>query len=219
VKVALTSDTHGRLPIVEGVDAIIHAGDIGPDIDAINWFKHLLYPWAKRMRVPVYVTPGNHDRIVERFNVPSEGKPSNLHLRIDTLEHIFGVKVWFSPWSPIFFDWAYMADEDKLAKKYAKIPDDTQVIVSHSPPFGYGDLNQQKIRCGSGALLYRMGQLSDLRLVVCGHIHEAFGSYNYNGIDVFNVSFMDAGYRPKNKPVIIEWPPKEREQHGADHSE
>lgn len=210
MRVALTSDTHGYLPIISGVDAVIHAGDIGVDIDPINWWRNVFYPWVKRLRVPVYATAGNHDRIIQNFTVPS-GMPKNLHLRTDTIEHIFGVKTWFSPWSPRFFDWAFMADEETLAKKYLRIPEDTEVIVSHCPPLNYGDRNENQIRCGSGALLYRVGQLPALKLVVCGHIHEGYGSYRIEladkPVDVCNVSFMDPGYRPRNKPVIIEWPP------------
>lgn len=204
MKIALISDTHGMLPeIPRDVDVVIHAGDIGVDRDPINWFRDTLYPWARKVGKPIYATFGNHDRIGERHAVPA-GCPSNLDLLVDCAVGINGVAFWFSPWSPQFFDWAFMADEETLAKKYARIPEDTEVIVTHAPPFGAGDVTTMKLRTGSTALAERMAQLPRLRLVVCGHIHEAHGDYQLNGVRVLNVSYVDEMYRPKHKPTIVE---------------
>ena len=82
MRVALTSDTNGRLPIVGDVDAILHAGDIGPDIHAAEWFHDQLFPWADRFGKPIYATFGNHDFIGQRHQVPN-GAPENLHFIID----------------------------------------------------------------------------------------------------------------------------------------
>ena len=204
MNLALISDTHGMLPsIPRDAEAVIHAGDIGVDRDPINWFRDVMYPWARKVRKPIYATFGNHDRIGERHAVPS-GQPDNLNLIVDQAFMINMVKFWFSPWSPRFFDWAFMADEETLAKKYALIPEDTNVIVSHTPPFGAGDVTTMKLRTGSTALAARMMQLPQLELVVCGHIHEAHGEYELNGVRVLNVSHVDEMYRPKHKPTIVE---------------
>ena len=205
IEVGLTSDTHGRLPIVHDVDAILHAGDIGPDVHAVEWFRDQLYPWAARFGKPIYATFGNHDFIGERHQVP-HGAPSNLHFVVDEERDVFGVKVWFSPWSPTFFDWAFMEDDDVLAGKYARIPEHIEVLVTHGPPFGAGDLNLQSTRCGSAALANRIAELPHLRLVVCGHIHEAFGDYRLGDVDVYNVSLVDVWYRATNSVVVIDWP-------------
>ena len=204
MKIALISDTHGMLPDVpKEARIIIHAGDIGVDCDPITWFRDVLYPWARKVNKPIYATFGNHDRIGERHAVPA-GCPSNLDLLTDCAIGIQGVNYWFSPWSPQFFDWAFMADEETLAKKYARIPDDTEVIVTHCPPLGAGDVTTMTLRTGSVALAERMKQLPRLRLVVCGHIHEAFGDYMLDGVRVLNVSHVDEMYRPKHKPVVID---------------
>ena len=205
MRVALTSDTHGRLPVVDDVDAILHAGDIGPDIRAPQWFRDELFPWAAHVGKPIYATFGNHDFIGERHQVPN-GAPDNLHFVVDEEREVLGVTVWFSPWSPTFFDWAFMADDDVLAEKYARIPDDIEVLVTHSPPFGAGDVNLTSTSCGSASLANRIAELPRLRLVVCGHIHEAFGNYRLHDVDVYNVSLVDAWYRAKNHVVVIDWP-------------
>lgn len=211
MKVALLSDTHGSLPTIpEGVvSAVIHAGDIGVDRDPINWFRETFYPWARRQAVPVFATFGNHDHIGEALACP-EGIPANLHLVTDALVDVLGVPVWFSPWSLRFMDWAFMANEYVLAMKYAKIPASAQVVVSHGPPFGFGDRTIDNRQTGSVALAERMLALPDLRLLVCGHIHEAHGVYACEGVPVMNVSILDEWYQPKHQPTVIDWPPPAR---------
>ena len=107
-----------------------------------------------------------------------------------------------------FFDWTFMADEAKLKEKYLRIAADTQVIVTHGPPHGYGDLTNGRVRAGSTSLTARMRELTALRLVVTGHIHEAFGAYDAHGVHVYNVSMVDFGYRPCHEAVVIDWPPE-----------
>jgi Icc-related predicted phosphoesterase len=217
MRVALTSDTHGMLPEITGVDAVIHAGDIGPDRDPINWYRDKLFPWARRIGVPIYATFGNHDRIGEAQNLPDR-IPPNLYFVVDALAEVLGVQVWFSPWSNRFGDWAFMANDSTLAKKYALIPASTEVIVTHGPPFGYGDLigigdlADSGARVGSQALARLIhGSLPLLKLVVTGHIHEAFGDYEMPGgegqpVRLLNVSYVNEWYEPTHDPVIIDWP-------------
>jgi len=217
MRVALTSDTHGyTATIPPGIDAVLHAGDIGPDIQAAPWFRDTFYPWAAHVGVPIFATFGNHDfigqhdhaNLIGEFEQLPPGAPSNLRLVVDEQCDVLGVPVWFSPWSGRFFDWAFMADEAELKKKYLRIAADTQVIVTHGPPHGYGDLTIDRVRAGSAALTARMSELTALRLVVTGHIHEAFGVYDAGGVLVYNVSMVDFGYHPAHEPIVIDWPPR-----------
>lgn len=207
MRLALISDTHGFLPeIPSDVDAVIHAGDIGPDRDPINWYRDVLYPWAERVGVPIYATFGNHCFIGQRHAIP-DGRPDNLSFIVDQAFTINGVKFWFSPWSNLFGAWAYMVDEAGLAARYAKIPEDTEVIVSHGPPKNYGDKilwDGQLQNVGSVALAERAAQLPLLRYIITGHIHEAHGHYLMGHVRVLNVSHVDEMYRPKHAPMILE---------------
>lgn len=208
MRVALISDTHGTLPTIpDGVDAVIHAGDIGVDRDPVTWFREVLYPWARNVPCPIYATFGNHDRIGERLMVP-DGIPPNLRFEVDALVNVLGVPVWFSPWSLRYGDWAYMARENTLLSKYAKIPETTQVIVSHGPPWGAGDGTATGERAGSASLAARIALLPDLRLVVTGHIHEARGAYRLNSVPVLNVTILDEWYDHVHPVMVIAWPPE-----------
>jgi Icc-related predicted phosphoesterase len=207
MKLALISDTHSYLPEIPiDVDAVIHAGDIGPDRDPINWFRDVLYPWAERVDVSIFATFGNHDFIGQRHATP-RGCPDNLHFIVDQAHTINGVKFWFSPWSNLFGSWAWMVDEAGLAARYAKIDEDAEVIVSHGPPKYHGDkiLWDGKIQnVGSVALAERAAQLPKLKLIITGHIHEAFGDYDMRGVRVLNVSHVNEFYQPTHAPVVIE---------------
>lgn len=203
MKLALLSDTHGFTPdLPPGMDAIIHAGDIAVDRGVDRNYADEIYPWAEEAGVPIYATFGNHDLMW-----PPTGAPDNLRFAVDESVTIGGIKFWFSPWSNLFGNWNWMRTEEGLAERYALIPDDTEVIVSHGPPKGYGDRiywDNRYQRVGSQSLLDRIDALPNLKLVVCGHIHEAFGEYQAGNVRVLNVSHVDDQYRPTNPPVEIE---------------
>ena len=220
MKAALISDTHGMLPDpdkVKDVDFVIHAGDIGPDFfparpkkEIIRWYEGEFFRWCLDIGKPIYMTYGNHDFVGER--IPQRIKESlapNVHIYVDEQVEIEGKKVWFSPWSNLFGDWAWMLDEDALRRKYFNnIPDDTQVIVSHGPPYGLGDKifwDGVSQNVGSRSLLSFMDRLADLEMVVCGHIHEARGYYADGEVDVWNVSLVNEKYEQVHEPVVIDW--------------
>lgn len=207
MKLALTSDTHGMLPPIPEADVIVHAGDIGPDRGVRKWFLDEFYPWCREFGKPIYATWGNHDYTQGNMGtILMEHAPSNLIYSVEQSAYIGGKKFWFSPWSPVFGDWAWMLLEPDLDTIYQRIPPDTQVIVSHSPPFGAGDLTIRGEAVGSKALAARMAELGNLELVVCGHIHEDFGDHLLDGIMVMNVSSVDFQYRPREERFqFLDW--------------
>jgi hypothetical protein len=88
-----------------------------------------------------------------------------------------GVLVFGSPWQPEFCDWAFNLDRGQpLIEKWSQIPDETDVLITHGPPFGFGDLCSNGFNSGCEDLL-RMIQMRERppRVHIFGHIHEAFG--------------------------------------------
>jgi Icc-related predicted phosphoesterase len=60
-------------------------------------------------------------------------------------------------------------------------------------------------------------ELKDLRLVVCGHIHEGRGLYANDklGFPVVNVAVLTERYTPVTNPVVyIDWPIEREESDG-----
>jgi len=227
--IACISDTHGIWlpPIPDEADIVIHAGDVtrGPKTASIMWMELEFAQWAKTVDRPIYLTWGNHDYI--DWPQPFPGGlvlPDNVQICADEAVTIVGTQFWFSPWSPVFGDWAWMDTESELRKKYTKIPEDTQVIVSHGPPKYYGDcLNDARFgpptHVGSTPLLERFMALPEADLLICGHIHSGWGRFttvdgyvyhggtNYTptkaGKLVVNAAQVDEDYKPVHNAVQL----------------
>lgn len=198
MKLALISDTHGELPdpeLFEDADAIIHAGDIGPDMDVKAWIRNVWEPWVGKVEAPVYATFGNHD-------FPAKWGMVDNQIYADTYAVIGGHKIWFSPWSPRFYNWAWMKSEPELSEIYRKIPDDINIIISHSPPYQCCDQNIEGEHCGSKALRVRMQELPNLRYLICGHIHEAYGMKMLGETTILNVASVNERYEPRVDQIV-----------------
>jgi Icc-related predicted phosphoesterase len=44
------------------------------------------------------------------------------------------------------------------------------------------------------------------KIVICGHVHGAFGRSEHRGIPVYNVSVVDERYQLVNAPTVIDLP-------------
>lgn len=207
MKIVCTSDTHGHLPLdIPECDLFIHAGDFTPVVDHSrqrqkNWFREDFYWWTHDIRKVakngIFIA-GNHD-FVARTDEKMMHQSKFTYLNNNYTE-IGNQKIWGSPYSTPFGDWAFMRDEEGLYKIWQTIPDDTTIVIVHGPPYGYGD------RCrhyegdphqGSKTLWHRLTELPELQLVVCGHIHEDSGVFTTPYCPVANVSYVDLSYKPR----------------------
>jgi Icc-related predicted phosphoesterase len=190
----IISDTHNLLHEIDldsiPKDAIlIHAGDAmtgGKHPQEILEFAYLWNSIPNRK----YIVPGNHDRHFEKRSSKywKEYRRIIKGLKVDQAVTIGNTKIWFSPWCRKFRDWSWNKTEDQLVEIYKKIPKDTNILVTHTPPFGTLDVNTHGERCGSEALTLAINNLPELKLVICGHIHESRGYVEKNGILYVNAS-------------------------------
>jgi Icc-related predicted phosphoesterase len=127
------------------------------------------------------------------------------------------LKIWGSPWTLAFEGMnphckAFTVEtERELAEKWALIPDDIDILVTHSPPYGTVDRcwdDQGKPQwVGSKSLQSKIySSLPNLKLLVCGHIHEGYGEDPPGGIyncQIINTSYVNEYYQPVNKPIRV----------------
>ena len=230
LKLVLLSDTHGfhrKVKIPPG-DVLIHCGDFtshGREADVRDFNE-----WVGTVPCPVRLCiAGNHDWAMTRFkhdqfnhygSVFSRDRQaeltSNFTYLCDSGITIEGIKFWGSPVTPQFCDWAFMLDGDSnRAHHWKRIPDDTNVLITHGPARGILDANVRGELCGDEQLRQRAGQLAGLKLHCSGHIHESYNSkdvvniadYAHSGNSYYavNCSILDEHYSIKNKPVVIDY--------------
>src|SRR5579872_5736067 len=141
-KIVITSDLHGNLLDIPECDILIIAGDICPDSHSLlqaQWLNVAFRDWLNSIPAKHVVgIAGNHDLVFERaFHLVPTG------LRWHYLQHnmieLEGFKIFGMPWiKPIWG--AFQRDEVGLEQKYSQIPNDVDIVISHGPPHGIGDL-------------------------------------------------------------------------------
>jgi Icc-related predicted phosphoesterase len=112
------------------------------------------------------------------------------------------MKIWGTPWQPWCFDWAFNLRESELKTKWDLIPNDTDILVVHGPPFGYGDGVPRRDgieNTGSPSLLARIQKIAP-KLVVFGHIHEGRGEWRGGESVLANVTLVNADYEQVYQP-------------------
>lgn len=184
LKCLLLSDTHGyhRHPQFQAngcYDVLIHAGDFTNtgnqrEIDdfqqwlaQLNRFKHIIY------------IAGNHD--IGYSSAPTLKLPNGttLHYLYNASTCINGFNFYGSPYTPRFFDWAFMYDPPEAKAIWSKIPHNTDVLISHGPPYGImdqcPDQSGRLTNAGCPVLLESVENIPSIKLHVFGHIHEGHG--------------------------------------------
>jgi Icc-related predicted phosphoesterase len=208
IKVVMTSDTHEkhRQLIVPDGDIFIHSGDFseGSDkntvksvIDFNNWLGEL--PHKHKV-----IVAGNHDFLFEKLRQEAESLITNATYLRDKAVTVEGLKIYGSPWQPYFCNWAFNLprDGDELRQVWSDIPDDTDILVTHGPPYGIRDWVGRD-RVGDKLLLDRVLQVKPL-IHVFGHIHAGAGYETHkNGTVFVNAAACDEAYKIKHDPTLI----------------
>jgi Icc-related predicted phosphoesterase len=128
----------------------------------------------------------------------------------DSGVEIEGIKFWGSPWQPQFMNWAFnLARGAPLKRKWAQIPDDTQVLITHGPPYGFGDTNGYDPRFGCQDLFERVMVVKP-EYHLFGHAHDGYGTYMFEGVTFINCAVLNEGYALANPPVVIDVDPRRR---------
>jgi len=207
------SDLHGHKPILQGGDLLIIAGDLTARDTHLQMMEFNSWVASLPYRKVVYVA-GNHDmRLKKDPNNHICQFPWVQYLEDATIEWE-GLIIHGSPWTKYFagmnpdcsaFTMHY---EDHLEHQWAKIPNDCNILLTHSPPAGFLDkVSDHDCHVGSTTLTKRVSEVCPA-LHVFGHIHEGYGEQNYDLTHFVNASQMNIDYKPVNKPIRINYDTK-----------
>ena len=220
MKITFISDTHNKhnqiTSSLPGGDLLIHSGDISS-----MGYQHEIQQFCKWFNIlenydcKVFIA-GNHDRIIENdptWSALTLNDYSNLIYLQDEgfslydIEDDSSVRLYGSPWQPNFNDWAFnlTRNGEEMKARWDSIPEDTDILITHGPPFGHLDIpGGQSIRAGCEMLRHRVDEIKP-KIHMFGHVHGSSGYY-FNGHTHFiNASILNENYNYTNLPVTFEW--------------
>jgi predicted phosphodiesterase len=229
MKITFISDTHTKhheitndLP---GGPILVHCGDVSSSgakwevEDFLHWFDSL--PYTHKIMIP-----GNHDFFFdyERFARTPQGqmrfgnskitkeqvdevisKYPNIHILNDSGVTIEGIRFWGSPITPWFHDWAYNRLGSEINEHWNMIPEGTDILITHGPPFGIKDeVIRGNENVGCPKLLEKIKEINP-KIHAFGHIHEADGIQKVDDTVYINASSLSFRYEYTNPPIVINY--------------
>jgi len=217
-RITFISDTHTKHDKLSGFltggDILVHAGDLtgrGYITEIENFAKW--YDNINNYDTKVFIA-GNHDFGFQDDNEKVKGLLTG-YKTIDYLQDDWMgigedvdtmVKIWGTPWQPEFNNWAFnLPRGEKLKEKWDMIPVNTDILITHGPPFGKLDyVPYDNVNVGCEELMKRVQEIKP-KIHVFGHIHEGYG-YVFDGNTHFiNAAVLNGRYEYRNKPVTIDW--------------
>jgi Icc-related predicted phosphoesterase len=222
---------HGARPDLKGGDILIVTGDLTTRDDALEYGHFAAWLQRQNYKKKILVA-GNHDNFFQKSGFEKiqdaykdievdylcdSGVELVLYPSLDTMEEgkVYDrpkLKVWGSPWTSRFKGinpkcCAFTGKNDEeIAPHFALIPDDVDILITHSPPFTIRDKTKEGKQVGSPTLMAH--HISRLRpkLWAFSHIHEDYGvdgPYQWAGCRYVNCSIMNERYQPVNAPIRI----------------
>lgn len=208
-KIHFISDTHTKHRELElpGGEILVHCGDfmssgyeVSEVIEFLDWLEYQDYDNK-------ILIAGNHDRIFEdnpkAMKLILSNYPNIKYLQ-DSSVTINKLKFYGTPWTPEFCGWGFAYDNElEGGEIFSKIPEDTDIVISHGPSYGRLDVVEGRSEHLGCQALHRAIERVNPKIFACGHIHSGFGVLDgYGETTTFiNASCLDEGYNKANDYV------------------
>lgn len=208
MRIVCISDLHMETPLLPFGDLLIVAGDLtstGPIGQTKTMLGYLMDNKHKYTHGVVMIA-GNHDFLFQRDPLVAEQlvKDARITYLCESGCIINGFKIWGSPYVPRIGDWAFGYDQYMEHRIWQRIPEDTDILITHGAPMGILDDIEDRWHIGSAGLYNEIFNRVHPKLHVFGHVHEGYGTYDTEETKFVNASICDVNYDPTNKPVEVE---------------
>ena len=191
------SDTHNCHLLLHNLpeaDVIIHSGDAAVAghpkeiADFLVWFGRLDYKYK------IFVA-GNHDDCLHGAELIQNHLRPNCYYLCNSTITIEGIKFWGIPYFT-------MDDINGLCPHFmSQIPSDTDILITHRPPFGILDTTDNSYGCIH--LLQAVLKVQP-RYHLFGHVHGAYGIEKSKTTTFVNASMLTEKKELTNKPFLFE---------------
>lgn len=210
MKITFISDLHGYFPILPGGDILIIAGDLHARDTPQEYDQFKL--WLENQRYQkIVMIAGNHDAYLEycfKHGIDLFSLP-NLTYLCDSGTEYENLKIWGCPYTKKFVGqnpraMAFsVASEFQLKDHFDLIPEQIDILITHSPPLGILD-ECDNGWVGSDMLRQRIMKVKP-RICCFGHIHEQGGkSMTVDNTTYINASIVNQRYQHVHKPTDLE---------------
>ena len=205
MKIWHISDTHGfhnQLVIPEGIDLVIHTGDVSNYLDPYTNEPEVrkFIDWYEQISIPNKIfIPGNHDTSIERGLVrASDFISRGIHILNHDWMDVNGIKIFGSPYTPTYGQWAFMKSSETINRVWEQIPEGMDIIAVHGPCKGILDLSRDRQNvlefCGDGALRKHVLNRVKPKYFLSGHIHnfEEIINTGFRHLPDYGITFSNA---------------------------
>lgn len=217
------SDIHLHDIATPDGDVLLFAGDstsTGKE-SQLTWFEQWLLKQPQKLKIWI---AGNHELGLERFPFKAQEiaqRTNTIYLNNESTSiKIDGktFKIFGSPMTPEFFNWAFMASRDKLWYYWQAIEPDTDIVMTHGPCFGIHDMTPRGEHVGCEDLLKTVRNIKP-QVFVCGHIHYGYSAApeEIDGIKFINASICDEDYAAVNAPIVFDLEGRSSQPSMAEH--
>lgn len=211
--VTFISDTHNNYEFNDySGDFLIHCGDFtnfGTKDEVVSFLEYFS---KLNFKHKIFIA-GNHDKFCETSEFTELIKEyKNLTYLCDSLVEIEGLKIFGIPGTiKVSNKFSAFADtQENLYEKYKKIiHHGLDILITHSPPYGYGDSMPKSIpfvtrqNCGDIGLLIDVCDKKP-KIHAFGHIHHGYSAISNESTMFINASSCDNNNKIANKPIQLE---------------
>lgn len=222
MKIVCISDTHNKHAdiIIPNGDIIVHTGDFTntgsyDEVKSfIDWFTRLDFEYK-------ILVAGNHETTLdvsfyeeywESFHKNKQDTAkikdiildSNIIYLEDSSVTIQNINFYGSPYTlagEVLWGFQLHSDGESDAK-WASIPDNTDILLTHSPPEGYLDTYKNH-HYGCDVLLLHVKDRVKPVYHIFGHVHCQNGMVTEHETTFVNVGIVDGNHVATYSPVVI----------------
>jgi Icc-related predicted phosphoesterase len=224
MKIVCLSDTHnnhGEIDFLPEGDVLIHTGDFtntgkyNEVLSFVDWFCKLNFRYK-------ILVAGNHEITLDepfyethwkKFHKKKQN-PKKIKELITSSDIIYlentsvtieGIKFYGSPYTlagNVLWAFPILGDGDAV-NKWDYIPQDTDILLTHSPPEGYLDHYNGK-HYGCDILLAYVIDKIKPKFHIFGHIHNQNGCIETENTIFVNAGIVDGDHKVINEPFLFE---------------